>query len=59
MGIFNGDIGQITAIDPSSGLVTVDFEGHLAQYTPDMHDPAGARLRRQPSTRPRAASTGR
>ena len=36
MGIFNGDIGQITAIDPSSGLVTVDFEGHLAQYTPDM-----------------------
>ena len=31
MGIFNGDIGQITAIDPSSGLVTVDFEGHLAQ----------------------------
>ena len=36
MGIFNGDIGQITAIDVSSGLVTVDFEGHLAQYTPDM-----------------------
>ena len=46
MGIFNGDIGQITAIDPSSGLVTVDFEGHLAQYTPRHDDPAGARLRR-------------
>lgn len=36
MGIFNGDIGQIEAIDPSSGLVTVDFEGHRASYSPDM-----------------------
>ena len=35
MGIFNGDIGRVQAIDPG-GLVTVDFEGHLAQYTPDM-----------------------
>lgn len=36
MGIFNGDIGHIEAIDPASGLVTVDFEGHRASYTPDM-----------------------
>ena len=35
MGIFNGDIGRVQSIDPG-GLVTVDFEGHLAQYTPDM-----------------------
>lgn len=35
-GSSTGTSGQITAIDPSSGLVTVDFEGHLAQYTPDM-----------------------
>lgn len=36
MGIFNGDIGHIETIDPASGLVTVDFEGHRASYTPDM-----------------------
>ncbi len=36
MGIFNGDIGRIAAIDPASGLVTVDFEGHRANYTADM-----------------------
>lgn len=36
MGIFNGDIGRIEAIDAASGLVTVDFEGHRASYTPDM-----------------------
>ena len=36
MGIFNGDIGCIEAIDAASGLVTVDFEGHRASYTPDM-----------------------
>ena len=36
MGIFNGDIGRIETIDPASGLVTVDFEGHRASYTPDM-----------------------
>ena len=36
MGIFNGDIGHIETIDPTSGLVTVDFEGHRASYTPDM-----------------------
>lgn len=36
MGIFNGDIGQVEAIDPHSGIVTVDFDGHRAEYTPDM-----------------------
>jgi exodeoxyribonuclease V alpha subunit len=36
MGIFNGDIGRIEAIDPGSGALTVDFEGHRADYTPDM-----------------------
>lgn len=36
MGIFNGDIGQIEAIDSGSGVVTVNFDGHRAQYTPDM-----------------------
>lgn len=36
MGIFNGDIGQVEAIDPHSGLVTVDFDGHRAEYTSDM-----------------------
>lgn len=36
MGIFNGDIGRIEAIDASSGIVTVDFDDHRAEYTPDM-----------------------
>ncbi|MBP3319331.1 MAG: AAA family ATPase, partial [Ruminiclostridium sp.] len=36
MGIFNGDIGQVEAIDPHSGVLTVDFDGHRAEYTPDM-----------------------
>lgn len=36
MGIFNGDIGHIDSIDPKSGLLTVDFDGRLAEYTPDL-----------------------
>lgn len=36
MGIFNGDIGQVEAIDTASGQITVDFDGHRAVYTPDM-----------------------
>ena len=36
MGIFNGDIGQVEAIVPHSGVLTVDFDGHRAEYTPDM-----------------------
>ena len=36
MGVFNGDIGQIDAIDLHTNLITVDFDGHLAEYTPDL-----------------------
>jgi exodeoxyribonuclease V alpha subunit len=36
MGIFNGDIGRIDAVDPKTYLVTVDFDGHLAQYGTDL-----------------------
>ncbi len=34
MGVFNGDVGRILAIDGES--ITVDFEGRLVEYTPDM-----------------------
>lgn len=36
MGIFNGDIGHIEHIDPKSNVLTIDFDGHLAEYTPDL-----------------------
>lgn len=36
MGVFNGDIGQITEVDNRSELITVDFEGRVVEYTPDM-----------------------
>lgn len=36
MGIFNGDIGHIDSVDGKSGLVVVDFEGKLSEYTPDL-----------------------
>ena len=36
MGVFNGDIGQIVEVDNRSELITVDFEGRLVEYTPDM-----------------------
>jgi len=36
MGIFNGDIGTIEAIDVKNGLLTINFEGRLAEYTPDL-----------------------
>ena len=36
MGVFNGDIGRITDIDNRSELVTVDFDGRLVEYSPDM-----------------------
>ena len=36
LGVFNGDIGRVTAIDPSGELLTVDFDGRLVEYTPDM-----------------------
>ncbi len=36
MGIWNGDIGQIIALDPKADMVTVDFDGRVAEYTPDL-----------------------
>ena len=36
MGIWNGDIGQILAIDHRQDTVTVDFEGRQVEYTADM-----------------------
>ena len=36
MGIFNGDIGHIKEVDNRREIVTVDFEGHLVEYPPDL-----------------------
>ncbi|MEG2000993.1 MAG: AAA family ATPase, partial [Evtepia sp.] len=36
MGVFNGDIGQITELDSKGGILTVDFDGHLAEYPLDI-----------------------
>ncbi|MCD7920478.1 MAG: ATP-dependent RecD-like DNA helicase [Clostridiales bacterium] len=36
MGIFNGDIGVIESIDSRTELMTVNFEGRVADYTSDM-----------------------
>jgi exodeoxyribonuclease V alpha subunit len=36
MGIFNGDIGVITAVDEGDAVLTVDFEGRIAQYSADL-----------------------
>ena len=36
MGIFNGDIGHIVEVDNRRELITVDFEGRLVEYAPDM-----------------------
>lgn len=35
-GVFNGDIGVIREIQPDTGLLTVNFEGRLVEYTSDM-----------------------
>lgn len=32
-GVFNGDIGYVTLIDPATELFTVDFDGRLAEYS--------------------------
>lgn len=32
LGIFNGDIGTLTALDPASGIMELDFDGRLAEY---------------------------
>lgn len=36
MGMFNGDIGRVDKVDARNELITVDFEGRLVEYTPDM-----------------------
>ena len=36
MGVFNGDIGKITEVDNRRELITVDFEGRIVEYSPDM-----------------------
>ena len=36
MGVFNGDVGFITDITPEGDCVTVNFDGHVVEYTPDM-----------------------
>ncbi len=36
MGVFNGDIGHIVSVDAQRDLVTVDFDGHLVEYPPDL-----------------------
>lgn len=36
LGIFNGDIGFIKEVDEEDGTLTVDFDGRLVVYTPDM-----------------------
>ena len=36
MGIFNGDIGQVIQVDNRNEVITVDFDGRVVEYTPDM-----------------------
>ncbi len=36
LGIFNGDIGHITEIDLRGERISVDFEGRIVDYSPDM-----------------------
>ncbi len=36
LGVFNGDIGQILSVDNREQIITVDFEGRLVEYTPEM-----------------------
>lgn len=36
MGVFNGDIGCIQRVDNREERITVDFDGRIVEYTPDM-----------------------
>ena len=36
MGVFNGDVGVITDMTPEGEITTVNFDGHIVEYTPDM-----------------------
>ena len=40
-GVFNGDLGQIVAVDKSAGQITVDFEGARIAYEADDLDELG------------------
>jgi len=35
-GIFNGDIGRITALNRVLGVITIDFDGRICKYNTDM-----------------------
>lgn len=35
MGIFNGDVGIISAVSPSEGIIQVDFDGKYVEYGAD------------------------
>ena len=35
-GVFNGDIGRITALNRVLGVITIDFEGRICKYNTDM-----------------------
>ncbi|MBQ2044515.1 MAG: hypothetical protein II261_06740, partial [Bacteroidaceae bacterium] len=37
-GVFNGDVGRITDIDPSGELVTIAFDDRTAMYTTKIQD---------------------
>lgn len=36
MGVFNGDVGHVIEVDNRQEKVTVDFDGHIVDYSPDM-----------------------
>ena len=36
LGVFNGDIGRITDMDPRGEVITVDFDGRLVEYGPEI-----------------------
>lgn len=35
-GVFNGDIGIVTDVDPYNGVITINFDGRIAVYTTEM-----------------------
>lgn len=37
-GVFNGDIGRITALNRVLGVITIDFDGKIYKYNTDMLD---------------------
>ena len=57
--VFNGDIGRITAIDPTSSELTVDFDGREVVYDFGELDELVLRLRHDHPQDRRARSTRR